>query len=166
MVEERDMLVCHLMLKGYSEEEVDAIKADTYVEEGDDEEVEVAGVMDGLDSVSHQMVLDNQGDDIKLPEGDNEKVELDSAHSREDDVLECNREFAKELDRIREANENKEDQHVKVHFKLVEETQAVSDLNHKVKEKDAKIGKGLKELAEMTEHAAKHQSWIDVLMVK
>ncbi|KAF6139425.1 hypothetical protein GIB67_026267 [Kingdonia uniflora] len=39
MVEERDRLGRHLMLKGYSEE-VDSIKADTYVEEEDEEEAE------------------------------------------------------------------------------------------------------------------------------
>ncbi|KAF6173495.1 hypothetical protein GIB67_041028 [Kingdonia uniflora] len=50
-VEECDRLGCHLMLKGYFEEEVDAIKADTYVEEGDDGEVEVVRVVDGLDNV-------------------------------------------------------------------------------------------------------------------
>ncbi|KAF6175849.1 hypothetical protein GIB67_003337 [Kingdonia uniflora] len=33
---EHERLGCHLILKGYSEDEVDAIEADTYVEEGDD----------------------------------------------------------------------------------------------------------------------------------
>ncbi|KAF6167864.1 hypothetical protein GIB67_027642 [Kingdonia uniflora] len=74
MVEERDRLGRHLMLKGYSEEEVDVIKADTYVEEGDDEEVEVVVVVDGLNGVFHQTVPDNQGDGTELPEGDNEKA--------------------------------------------------------------------------------------------
>ncbi|KAF6167748.1 hypothetical protein GIB67_017243, partial [Kingdonia uniflora] len=64
----------HLMLKGYSEEEVDAIKADTYVEEGEDEEAEVVGIMDGLNGVSRQIVHDNQGDDVELPEGGSEKA--------------------------------------------------------------------------------------------
>ncbi|KAF6163831.1 hypothetical protein GIB67_016171 [Kingdonia uniflora] len=41
MVEECDGLGRHLMLTGYSEEEVDAIKANTCVEEGEDEEAEV-----------------------------------------------------------------------------------------------------------------------------
>ncbi|KAF6137018.1 hypothetical protein GIB67_030782, partial [Kingdonia uniflora] len=40
MVEERDKLVHHLMLKGYSEEEVDTIKANTYVEEEDKDKTE------------------------------------------------------------------------------------------------------------------------------
>ncbi|KAF6137299.1 hypothetical protein GIB67_036336 [Kingdonia uniflora] len=60
-------------LKATHVEEVDAIKADTYVEV-EDEEAEVVGVMDGLDGVSRQTVLDNQGDDIELPEGGCEKV--------------------------------------------------------------------------------------------
>ncbi|KAF6157133.1 hypothetical protein GIB67_041594 [Kingdonia uniflora] len=74
MVEERDRLRRHLMLKGYYEEEVDAIKADTYVEEEDEEEADVVGIVDGLDDVSRQTVLDNQGDDVELPEGGREKV--------------------------------------------------------------------------------------------
>ncbi|KAF6146843.1 hypothetical protein GIB67_018496 [Kingdonia uniflora] len=74
MVEKRDRLGRHLMLKRYSEEEVDAIKADTYLEEGDDEEAEVVGVADGLDGASFQTVLDNQGDNVKLPEGGSKKV--------------------------------------------------------------------------------------------
>ncbi|KAF6175841.1 hypothetical protein GIB67_003329, partial [Kingdonia uniflora] len=164
---ERKRLGRHLISKGYSEDKVDAIKADTYIEEGDNEEVEevVMGVIDGLDGVSRRTVLDNQGDDTDLPEGDNEKVKLDLARSREDDVLQYNREIAKELDWMREANENKEDQHVKVHFKFVEATQDVFDLTYKVDEKDTKIGMGLKELAKITEHAAKLQSQVDTLMV-
>ncbi|KAF6145766.1 hypothetical protein GIB67_016215 [Kingdonia uniflora] len=75
MVEERDRLGHHLMLKGYSEEEVDAIKVDTYVEEKDEEEAEAVGIVDGLDGVSYQTVLDNQGDSVDLPEGGSEKVE-------------------------------------------------------------------------------------------
>ncbi|KAF6150140.1 hypothetical protein GIB67_023095, partial [Kingdonia uniflora] len=68
---ECDRLGLHLMLKGYSQEEVDAIKADTYAEE--EEEAEVLGVVDGLDGVSPQTVPDNQGDDVELPEGGSEK---------------------------------------------------------------------------------------------
>ncbi|KAF6134596.1 hypothetical protein GIB67_025711 [Kingdonia uniflora] len=74
IVEERDRLGHHLMLKGYSEEEVDAIKADTYVEKEDEEEAEAVGIVDGLDGVSRQTVLKNQGDDVELPEGGSEKV--------------------------------------------------------------------------------------------
>ncbi|KAF6134119.1 hypothetical protein GIB67_013516 [Kingdonia uniflora] len=69
MVEERDRLGRYLMLKGYSEE-----KADTYVEEEDKEEAEAVGIMDGLDGVSRQTVLNNQGDNVELPEGGSEKV--------------------------------------------------------------------------------------------
>ncbi|KAF6157951.1 hypothetical protein GIB67_015267 [Kingdonia uniflora] len=56
MEAERERLGCHLMFKGYYEEEVDAIKEDTYVEEGDDEEV-VVGVADGFEGVSRQTTM-------------------------------------------------------------------------------------------------------------
>ncbi|KAF6163837.1 hypothetical protein GIB67_016177 [Kingdonia uniflora] len=54
---------------------VDAIRVDTYVEEEEDEEIEdvAIGVIDGLDSVPHQTVKDNQGDYNEHPEGENEK---------------------------------------------------------------------------------------------
>ncbi|KAF6138760.1 hypothetical protein GIB67_040892 [Kingdonia uniflora] len=74
MVEERDRLGHYLMLKGYSEQEVDAIKADTYVEEEDEEEAEAVEIVDGLDGVSRQTVLNNQGDDVELPKGGSEKA--------------------------------------------------------------------------------------------
>ncbi|KAF6177156.1 hypothetical protein GIB67_025493 [Kingdonia uniflora] len=82
--EERDRLGRHLMLKGYSQEEADAIKDDTYVKV-DEEEAEVLGVVDGLDGVSPQTVLDNQGDDVELPEGGREKgnVQKGNANLRE-----------------------------------------------------------------------------------
>ncbi|KAF6165517.1 hypothetical protein GIB67_015840 [Kingdonia uniflora] len=70
---EGDKLGRHLMLKGYSQDKVDAIKASIYAEEKE-EEAEVLGVVDGLDGISPQMVLDNQGDDVEFPEGGNEKV--------------------------------------------------------------------------------------------
>ncbi|KAF6156977.1 hypothetical protein GIB67_039738 [Kingdonia uniflora] len=188
MVEERDRLGRHFMLKGYSEEEADAIKANTYVEEGDDEEEEVVEVMDDLDRVSHQIVLDNQGNDVKLPEGGSEKAvremslrindlesglsresetskalpsaqaELqDSSHTHEDNVLMCNREFVEQFDKMKEVNKNREDQYVKVHFKLMKLNQAISDLTLQVKEKDYEIKKGLKELSEATTRAEKLQ---------
>ncbi|KAF6149216.1 hypothetical protein GIB67_026072 [Kingdonia uniflora] len=72
IVVERDRLGCHLMLKGYSEEEVDAIN--TYVEVEDEEEAGVERIVDGLDGVSLQTVLNNQGDDVALPEGGSEKI--------------------------------------------------------------------------------------------
>ncbi|KAF6170803.1 hypothetical protein GIB67_015755 [Kingdonia uniflora] len=73
MVEEHGRLGHHLMLKSYFEEEVEAIKADTYVEEEDEEEAEVVRIVGGLDGVSRQMVLDNQGNDVELPEGGSKK---------------------------------------------------------------------------------------------
>ncbi|KAF6148390.1 hypothetical protein GIB67_036605 [Kingdonia uniflora] len=71
-VEERDRLGHHLILKGYSLEEVDAIKTDTYAKE-EEEEAGLLGVVDGLDGVSLQTVRDNQGDDLELPEDGSEK---------------------------------------------------------------------------------------------
>ncbi|KAF6141105.1 hypothetical protein GIB67_006550, partial [Kingdonia uniflora] len=124
MVKECDILGHHLILKGYSEEEVDAIKADTYVEEEDKEEVVAVGIVDGLDGISRQTVLDNQGDDVELQEGGSEKVvremslrikDLESGLSRE-------RETSKAL--------------LSVQAELL------------VEEKDSKIKKGLKELVE------------------
>ncbi|KAF6150354.1 hypothetical protein GIB67_034053, partial [Kingdonia uniflora] len=74
VVAERDRLVHHLMSKGYSEDEVDAIRADTYVEEEDEEvEDDVAGVVDGLDGVPSQTVKDNQEDENEHLEGENVK---------------------------------------------------------------------------------------------
>ncbi|KAF6156916.1 hypothetical protein GIB67_039677 [Kingdonia uniflora] len=76
------------------------------------------------------------------------QVELESSRSREDGVLMCNREFAEQFDRMKEGNENREDQCVKAHFRLVELTQAIFDLTLQVDEKDSEIKKGLNELAE------------------
>ncbi|KAF6151790.1 hypothetical protein GIB67_010364 [Kingdonia uniflora] len=104
-------------LKGYSLEEVDTIKANTYIEK-EEEEAKVLGVVDGLDGISPQMVLDNQGDDVELPEGGSEKAELDASRVSEDHTLMCNREFAEQFDRMKEANENREDQYVKAYFRL------------------------------------------------
>ncbi|KAF6161245.1 hypothetical protein GIB67_009132 [Kingdonia uniflora] len=190
IVEELDSLGRHLMLKSYSEEEVDAIKADTYIEEGEDEEAEVVGVVDGLDGVSRKTVLDNQGDDVvkemSLIINDLESglareretlkallsvqaklyVKLDSSRAREDNILMCNREFAEQFDRMKEANENREDQYVKAHFKLKKLNRAISDLTLQVEEKDSEIKKGLEELSEATERAEKLQRLVEALVVK
>ncbi|KAF6177161.1 hypothetical protein GIB67_025498 [Kingdonia uniflora] len=123
MVEERDRLGRHLMLKGYSEEEVDAIKADTYDEEEDEEEAGVVGIVD------------------------------DSSRAREDDVLMCNRKFADQFDRMKEASENRKDQYVKAYFRLEKLTQAISDLMSQVEDKDSEIKNRLKELAEALEQS-------------
>ncbi|KAF6150829.1 hypothetical protein GIB67_020912 [Kingdonia uniflora] len=171
MVEERDRLGHHLMLKGYSEEGVDAIKVNTYVEEENEEETEAVGIVDGLDGVSYQTVLDNQRDDVDLPKGGSEKAiremslrikDLESGLTRERKTFKALlstqaelQEFAEQFDKMKEANENREDQYVKAHFKLVEVTQAISDLTLQVEEKDAEINKGLKELAEVIESTKK-----------
>ncbi|KAF6169452.1 hypothetical protein GIB67_021455, partial [Kingdonia uniflora] len=166
MVKERDRLGRHLILKGYSEEEVDTIKANTYIEDEDEEKAEVVGVMEGLDGVSRQMVLDNHGDDVEHPEGGSEKVKLDSSRSHEEDVLMCIWEFAEQFDQMKKVNKIREDQYEKVHFRLVKLTQAVSNLTLQVEEKYSEIKKGLKELSEVTERAEKLQHQIDTLAVK
>ncbi|KAF6157954.1 hypothetical protein GIB67_015270 [Kingdonia uniflora] len=94
------------------------------------------------------------------------QVQLESAHLREDDARQCNQEFSEGFDKIREVNEDREDQHVKVHFKFVEVSQTVIDLTLQIEMKDAKIEKGLKEHEELKEHAAKHKSQNDALKVK
>ncbi|KAF6168921.1 hypothetical protein GIB67_038418 [Kingdonia uniflora] len=205
MVEERDRLGHHLMLKDYSEEEVDAIKADTYVEEEDEEEAKAVGIVNGLDGASRQTVLNNQGDDVELLEGGSEKavremslriknlesgltreretseallytqaklqVELDSSRSREDDALMRNQEFAELFDRMKETNENREDQYVKAHFRLVELTEAISELTLHVEEKDVEIKIGLKELAEGdvqkgNANLREYQHKLDVVLIR
>ncbi|KAF6158535.1 hypothetical protein GIB67_040049 [Kingdonia uniflora] len=168
VVAEHDRLGRHIVSKGFSEDEVDAIKADTYVEEEGDEEIEdvVVGIVNGLDSISPQMVRDNQGDDNERPKGETEKIELQSARLHEDDARQCNQEFTEEFDRMREANEDREDQHVKVHFKLVEATQTAVDLARQIEEKDAEIDKGQNEFTKLKEHAAKLKSQNNMLMVK
>ncbi|KAF6161787.1 hypothetical protein GIB67_008548 [Kingdonia uniflora] len=110
VVAERDRLGNHLISKEYSVDGVDAIRANTYVGEEEDKEIEdvFVGIVDGLDGVSPQTVRDNQGDENERPEGENEKI----------------------------------------------------------KEKDAKIKKGKKELAELIEHAAKLERQNEVLMAK
>ncbi|KAF6140207.1 hypothetical protein GIB67_000255 [Kingdonia uniflora] len=199
MAEERDRLGLHLMMKGYSQEEVDAIKANTYTEEEEDE-AEVLGVVDGLDGVFPQTVLDIQGDDAELPKGGSEKVvremsfrindlesglareketsksllsaqaelqvELNASRVREDHALMCNREFAEQFDRMKEASENKEDQCVKAHFRLKKLNQIVSDLTRQVEEKDSGIKKGLEDLSAATEPAENLQRQVDVFAVK
>ncbi|KAF6149650.1 hypothetical protein GIB67_017383 [Kingdonia uniflora] len=111
-------------------------KVGTYVE-GDEVEGDVIGVVGELDGVSPQTELENQGDDNENPENDNEK-----------------------------ATEDREDQHVKVHFKFVEAAQTVDDLTRKIEGKDTEIERGQRDLTEANEEAAKLNSQNDVLMVK
>ncbi|KAF6154260.1 hypothetical protein GIB67_024419, partial [Kingdonia uniflora] len=165
VAEERGRLGRHLMLKGYSQEEVDAIKVDTYTEE-EEEEVEVLGFVDCLDGVSPQMVLENQRDDVEFPEGGSEMVELDATHAREDHALMCNREFAEQFNRMKVANEIKEDQYVKTYFRLEKLNQAVSDLTRQVEEKDYRIKRGLEDLSEAAEHTENLQRQLNALADK
>ncbi|KAF6154413.1 hypothetical protein GIB67_028305 [Kingdonia uniflora] len=163
--EKRDRLGRRLMLKGNSQEEIDAIKADTYAKE-EEEEAEVLRVVNGLDGVSPQTVLDNQGDNVELPEGGNEKVALDASRVHEDHVLMCNREFVEQFDRIKEANEIWENQYVKAYFRLEKLNQVVSNLTRQVEKKDSGIKNGLEDLSEATEHAKNLQRQVDALAVK
>ncbi|KAF6147231.1 hypothetical protein GIB67_039361 [Kingdonia uniflora] len=140
--EECDRLGRHLMLKGYSQEEVDAIKANTYVEE-EEKEAGVLGVVDGLDGLSPQTVLDNQGDDVELPEEGSEKVELDASRVCEDHALMCNQKFVEQFDRMKETNENREDQ--------------------LVKEKNSGIKKRLEDFSKATERTENLQRQADAL---
>ncbi|KAF6161857.1 hypothetical protein GIB67_002567 [Kingdonia uniflora] len=163
--EERERLNRHLMLKGYSQKEVDAIKDDTYVKE-EEEVAEVLGVVDWPGGVSPQMVLYNQGDDVDLPEGRSEKVELDASLVRGDHALMCNWEFAKQFDRMNEANKNRDDQCVKAHFRLEKLNQVISDMTRQVKEKDSGIKKVLADLSYATERAKNLKCQVDALAVK
>ncbi|KAF6165637.1 hypothetical protein GIB67_002896 [Kingdonia uniflora] len=129
-------------LKATHTEEVDAIKADTYVEEGEDENAEVVGVMDGLDGVSHQTVLDNQGDDVELLEGGSEKV-------------------------VREMNLRIND----LEFGLASERETFKALlsaqaELQVEEKDYEIKKGLKDPSKAIERAEKLLRQVDPLAAK
>ncbi|KAF6146239.1 hypothetical protein GIB67_011711 [Kingdonia uniflora] len=87
VVAERDRLGCHLISKRYSEDEVDTIKANNYVEDEENEEIEdvTVGIVDSFDGVSPQSVRENQGDDNKCLVGETEK-ELVDIHLRIKDL--------------------------------------------------------------------------------
>ncbi|KAF6159284.1 hypothetical protein GIB67_032055 [Kingdonia uniflora] len=137
---------------------VEALKAlaDTYMEEEEDEEIKdaVIGIVDELDGVSPQTVRNNQRDDNECPEGENEK-RLSLLRS---DMPKRPCSIRKRNNRIREANEGREDQHVKVYFKFVELTHTAFDLARHIEEKDAEIEKGKKELGELKEYAVQLKS--------
>ncbi|KAF6137051.1 hypothetical protein GIB67_030815, partial [Kingdonia uniflora] len=200
--EVRQLKAAHAVAIGQLQDEAKA-NLDEAAEERDrleDEKVEVLGVVDGLDGVSPQTVLDNQGDDVELPEGGYEKLvrgmslqindlesglareretskallsarvelqdELDASRAREDHALMCNREFTEQFDRIKEANENREDQYVKAYFRLEKLNQAISYLTRQVKEKDYGIKKGLEDLSEAAERARNLQRQVNALAAK
>ncbi|KAF6167808.1 hypothetical protein GIB67_027586, partial [Kingdonia uniflora] len=94
------------------------------------------------------------------------QVELESALFREDEIRQCSQEFVEEFDRMRNANEDREDQHVKVDIKFVEATQTADDLAQKIEGKDTEISKGKKEIVEMKEHATKLKSPNDAVITK
>ncbi|KAF6141581.1 hypothetical protein GIB67_023753 [Kingdonia uniflora] len=128
VVSERNRLGRLLISKGYYEDEVEAIRTNTYVEE--EVKDDTIGVVDRLDGMTPR------------------SAKLESARLREDEARQCNQESVEEFDKMREANEDREDRHVKVHFKFVEATQAIVDLTRQIEEKDAKIEKGQKESRE------------------
>ncbi|KAF6163244.1 hypothetical protein GIB67_025108 [Kingdonia uniflora] len=94
------------------------------------------------------------------------QVELDVSHAHEDYTLMYNWEFAEQFDKMEEANENKEDQYVKVYFRLEKLNQAVSDLTRQVEENDFGIKKGLEDLSETTERAKNLQHRVDALALR
>ncbi|KAF6161406.1 hypothetical protein GIB67_009285 [Kingdonia uniflora] len=63
------------------------------------------------------------------------QVELDTSRVCEDLTLMCNQEFVEQFDRMKEANENREDQYVKAHFRLDKLNHVVSDLTRQVERK-------------------------------
>ncbi|KAF6162859.1 hypothetical protein GIB67_021008 [Kingdonia uniflora] len=163
VVVQHDKFGYHLLKMGYSKTEVNNIMEDTYVEEEEDE-ADGTGVVIWLDGVPPHAERENQVDDIVNPE--NDKVELESALLSEEEIRQYNQEFTAEFGRMRRANKDKDDQHVKVHFKFVEATQIVNNLTRKIEERDARISKGQKELVETKEETAKLKSLNNVLIVK
>ncbi|KAF6165653.1 hypothetical protein GIB67_000827 [Kingdonia uniflora] len=152
------------------DEELNVIKADTYVEE-EDEEAETVGIMDGLDGISHQMVLDNQGDNVELPEGGSEKAvremslrinNLESGLAREREtfkaLLSAQAELQVELDHLA---------HVRTTLLMCNREFAEpfrpDSSGHGER---CRVKKGLKELAEVIERAEKVQRQVDAFAVK
>ncbi|KAF6149545.1 hypothetical protein GIB67_003693 [Kingdonia uniflora] len=127
-------------------DEVDAIRADTYVEEEHDEEIDsgTVGIVDGLDGVSPQTELKEICLRIKDLEAELAKqrdasasllssdmelqVKLELPRLRENNLHQCKQEFIEEFDRIKKANEDRDDQHVKMHFKFVEAIKTIVGL--------------------------------------
>ncbi|KAF6148736.1 hypothetical protein GIB67_019344 [Kingdonia uniflora] len=132
---------------GYSQEEVDAIKADTYAEE-EEEEAEVLGVVDGLDGVSSQTVLDSQRDDVELSKGGSEKVvkemslrinDLESGLVREIEtskaLLSAQAELQVELD----ASRVREDHILMCNRKFAEQFDRMKEVNANQKDQYVKV---------------------------
>ncbi|KAF6141957.1 hypothetical protein GIB67_037925, partial [Kingdonia uniflora] len=146
------------MKEGYSEEMVDAIKVDTYVEVEDEEaEVVVREMSLRINDLESELAIKRETSEALLStqaelhvrsEWNFRLVELDSSRARENNILMCNREFAELFDRMKEANKNREDQYVKVHFRLEKLNQAIFNLTLQVEVKDSEIKKGLEELTE------------------
>ncbi|KAF6171529.1 hypothetical protein GIB67_018053 [Kingdonia uniflora] len=166
MAEEYDRLGRHLMLNGYSQEEVDAIKADTYVVE-EEEEAEVVREMSlRINNLESRLARERETLKALLSAQEELQAELDASRVREDHALMCNREFAKQFDRMKEVNKNREDRYVKAYIKLEKLNQVVSDLTRQIEEKDSRIKKGLKYLSVATKHVDNLQRQVDALAMK
>ncbi|KAF6141420.1 hypothetical protein GIB67_021236 [Kingdonia uniflora] len=92
MVDKYDRLWHYLILKGYSEWEVDAIKADTYDVEEYEEEAETAirEMSLRIKDLESGLARERETSKALLSAQAELQVELDSSRSREDDTLMCN----------------------------------------------------------------------------
>ncbi|KAF6139045.1 hypothetical protein GIB67_010771 [Kingdonia uniflora] len=172
-VEEKNKVTAHLMkgiCLGMEEEKVELekkvarLKSDL-VREGKRlasvkavQEVEIIELTEESRKNLHEVVVQSDRLGLHLLKMGYSKVEVN-------DIMEDTYIEEKE-DEADGANEDREDQHVNVHFKFLEATQTIDDLTRKIEEKDTKIGKGQKELAETKEETAKLKSQNDALMVK
>ncbi|KAF6167600.1 hypothetical protein GIB67_031183 [Kingdonia uniflora] len=135
MAEEHDRLGHHFMLKGYSQKEV------------------VREMSLGINNQEPGLAKERETSKALLSAQAELQIELDASRIREDHALMCNQEFTEQFDRMKQANENREDQYVKAYFRLEKLNQAVPDLTRQVEEKDFGIKKGLEDLFEATERA-------------
>ncbi|KAF6172404.1 hypothetical protein GIB67_025909, partial [Kingdonia uniflora] len=114
MVEEHDKLGRHLMLKGYSEEEtvLDNQEDDVILPEGGSEKV-VREMSLRINDLESGLSRERKTSKALLSAQAELQVKLNSSRSREDNVLMYNQEFVEQFDRMKEENENREDQYVK-----------------------------------------------------
>ncbi|KAF6168110.1 hypothetical protein GIB67_011495 [Kingdonia uniflora] len=135
--EEGEELGRYLMLKGYSQEEVNAIKADTYAEE-EEEEAEVVREMSlRINDLESKLARERETSKALLSAQAELKVELDASRVHGDHGLMYNREFAEQFDRIKEANENREDPYAKADFRLEKLNQATERAENLQRQVDA-----------------------------
>ncbi|KAF6168275.1 hypothetical protein GIB67_014510 [Kingdonia uniflora] len=156
------------------------------------EETEVLGVLDGLDGVSPQTVLDNQGDDVELPEGGSEKVvrkmslrinDLESRLAWERETATALLSAQVKLQVKLDASRVREDRALMCNQEFAEQFDRMNEVNenredqyvkahfrleklNQVEGKDFLIKKGLEDLSEATERAKNLQRQVDALGVK